>query len=245
VKRGIARGELEELAAAHHESEPEAILSLALSRFDDVVVAFSGAEDVVLVELASRLRPGISVFCLDTGRLHPETYRFIDQVRQTYPISLEVLSPDAVLVERLVRSKGLFSFYEEGHTECCDVRKVGPLRRRLASVDAWVTGQRRDQSPDTRGALQVIEEDQAFSTAEHRVVKLNPLAGWSAARVWSYVTERGLPSNELFGRGFRSIGCEPCTRPVLPSQHEREGRWWWELADQKECGIHSPRRPQR
>src|SRR5262249_5164603 len=148
---------------------------------------FSGAEDVVLVDMAASIRPGVSVFCLDTGRLHPETYRFIDKVRERYPIALEVLSPDAAAVERLVREKGRFSFYKDGHTECCGVRKVMRLKQRLATLEAWVTGQRKDQSPGTRANVPVVQVDSTFSTAARPLVKFNPLANWSSADVWSYI----------------------------------------------------------
>jgi phosphoadenosine phosphosulfate reductase len=217
---------------------PRVILKAALSRFDNIAVSFSGAEDVVLVDLASQIRPGIQVFTLDTGRLHPETYRLIETVRERYPIRLEVLVPDASALQRLVSEKGLFSFYKDGHTECCGIRKVEPLRRKLATLDAWITGQRRDQNP-TRAELDEVEMDTAFSTPEHPLVKFNPLANWSSSQVWDHIEAYDVPFNELHRKGFVSIGCEPCTRAILPNQHEREGRWWWEDAAKKECGLHA------
>jgi len=226
------------LAAACEARSPQEILAAALARAGRIAISFSGAEDVVLVDMAKAIRDDVTVFALDTGRLHPETYRFLDVVQNRYGLDLEVLSPDAAAVEQLVRAKGLFSFYEDGHTECCGIRKVAPLGRRLATLDAWITGQRRDQSP-TRAAVPVVEEDATFSTAERRLLKWNPLARWTSAEVWSYIRERGVPFNPLHERGFVSIGCEPCTRPVLPGQHEREGRWWWEDATKKECGLHA------
>jgi phosphoadenosine phosphosulfate reductase len=217
---------------------PRVILKAALSRFDNIAVSFSGAEDVVLVDLASQIRPGIQIFTLDTGRLHPETYRLIETVRERYPIRLEVLVPDASALQRLVSEKGLFSFYKDGHTECCGIRKVEPLRRKLATLDAWITGQRRDQNP-TRAELDEVEMDTAFSTPEHPLVKFNPLANWSSSQVWDHIEAYDVPFNELHRKGFVSIGCEPCTRAILPNQHEREGRWWWEDAAKKECGLHA------
>ncbi len=230
--------DIEALANQYSNKTPEDILRLALESFDKVAISFSGAEDVVLVDMASRIRPDVRVFSLDTGRLHPETYRFLDRVRERYPIRFEILYPDAMAVERLVRDKGLFSFYQDGHNECCGIRKVGPLRRRLQSLDAWVTGQRKDQSVATRAAIAVVERDGAFSTPEHALVKFNPIANWTAAEVWDYIRKNDVPYNELHERGFVSIGCEPCTRAVLPYQQEREGRWWWENAADKECGLH-------
>jgi phosphoadenosine phosphosulfate reductase len=120
------------------------------------------------------------------------------------------------------------------------VRKVAPLRRHLARQSAWMTGQRRDQSPDTRAAVALMHVDPAFKGADAGpLTKFNPLANWSSARVWQYINEHGVPFNALHRQGFISIGCQPCTRSTLPGQHEREGRWWWELATQKECGLHS------
>lgn len=217
---------------------PRIILKAALEAFDNLVISFSGAEDVVLIDMASKLKPGIEVFCLDTGRLHPETYRFIDKVRSHYSIKLEILSPDALALETMVNEKGLFSFYQEGHTECCGIRKVQPLRRQLAKRDAWITGQRRDQNP-TRQELAEVEIDTAFSTDEKQLIKFNPLTNWTSVQVWDYIDVYEVPYNELHGKGFISIGCEPCTRTVLPNQHEREGRWWWEDATKKECGLHA------
>ncbi len=218
--------------------EPEEILGQALGAFPKIAISFSGAEDVVLVDMATRIDPKVAVFSLDTGRLHPETYRYFEAVREHYGLKLELLSPDAVAVETLVRKKGLFSFYQDGHQECCAIRKVAPLRHKLAHLDAWITGQRRDQSLGTRAALPEVQEDRAFSTAGHPVIKFNPLANWSSARLWEYIHEHDVPFNDLHARGFISIGCEPCTRPTLPNQHEREGRWWWEDEARKECGLH-------
>jgi phosphoadenosine phosphosulfate reductase len=235
---GLAAADVSRIASEYEARTPQDILALALERFDNIAISFSGAEDVVLLDMATRIKPGVAVFCLDTGRLHPETYRFLEKVRERYKVAFEALAPDTAAVERLVRAKGLFSFYKDGHTECCGVRKVIPLRRRLATLDAWVTGQRKDQSPSTRAAIPVVQEDGAFSTAEHRILKFNPLANWSSAQVWQYIRQNDVPYNELHDKGFVSVGCEPCTRAVLPNQHEREGRWWWEEATQKECGLH-------
>jgi len=219
--------------------DPEQILDWALSQYDNLAVSFSGAEDVVLVHMASRIRPGVPVFCLDTGRLHPETYRFIETVRETYDIDLELLHPDAGQLNRLVREKGLFSFYRDGHNECCGIRKVGPLGRKLKELDAWVTGQRHDQSPDTRAEVPVVQQDNVFAGPDQTLVKINPLANWSSADVWAFIRANDVPCNALHRKGFVSIGCEPCTRAVLPNQHEREGRWWWENSAEKECGLHA------
>jgi phosphoadenosine phosphosulfate reductase len=236
----VAKADLNiaQLEAEYSQKSPREILQLALQTFDNIAISFSGAEDVVLIDIASKLTKDFRVFTLDTGRLHAETYQFLDRVREHYGIKLEVMFPDAAEVQGLVEEKGLFSFYKDGHKECCGVRKVRPLRRKLATLDAWITGQRKDQSPGTRAAIPVIEVDTAFSTAENQLIKFNPLANWSSAQVWDYIRALDVPYNKLHERGFVSIGCEPCTRAVLPNQHEREGRWWWEESTAKECGLH-------
>jgi phosphoadenosine phosphosulfate reductase len=228
-----------ELATLLANQSPQMILQQALKQFgNQLAISFSGAEDIVLVDMACQIDPQVRVFTLDTGRLHPETYQFFDRVREHYKIDLEVVFPDAAQVEALVKAKGMFSFYQDGHKECCGVRKVAPLRRKLATLSAWVTGQRQDQSPDTRALVPVVQEDQAFGSSDRPLVKFNPLANWTSAQVWAYIQTHGVPYNLLHERGFVSIGCEPCTRTILPHQQEREGRWWWEDALDKECGLH-------
>lgn len=218
---------------------PRVILKAALAQFDNIAISFSGAEDVVLIDLALAIRKDIQVFCLDTGRLHSDTYRFIEDVRKHYGIQIEVLSPNRELLDEFVKEKGLFSFYEDGHSQCCSIRKVEPLHRKLAGVDAWITGQRKDQSLDTRADIPEAQIDSTFSTPQHTLVKFNPLLNWTSAQVWDYIEAYQVPYNPLHQHGFISIGCEPCTRPVLPNQHERAGRWWWEDSAKKECGLHA------
>lgn len=228
---------VETLAEEYAGKSPQQILQLAIDNLQDLWLSFSGADDIVVLDMAWKINPDIRVFTLDTGRLHPETYRFIEQVRKHYGIQIEVLSPDNQTLEAYVKEKGLFDFYESGHGECCGIRKIAPLRRKLSGVEGWITGQRKDQSP-TRTNVPVIEVDSAFSTSERSLIKFNPLANYTSEDVWNYIRMLEIPYNSLHERGFVSIGCEPCTRPVLPNQHEREGRWWWEEATQKECGLH-------
>ncbi len=236
----ITNLEIKQLAKTFDKRSPQEILQLGLERFQNIAISFSGAEDVVLIDMAVRLHSSVKVFSLDTGRLHAETYKFLEKVREHYDgIELDILAPDTAGVESLVREKGLYSFYRDGHQECCSVRKVEPLRRKLATVDAWITGQRHDQSPSTRTTVPVIQEDKFFAAPNRQLVKLNPLSNWSSAQVWGYIRENNVPYNELHGQGFISIGCEPCTRAVLPNQHERIGRWWWEDETMKECGLHT------
>jgi thioredoxin-independent 5'-adenylylsulfate reductase len=232
-------GDLTRLAAELEAESPRTVLERALNLFgEDIAISFSGAEDVLLIEYAHQLGARFRVFTLDTGRLHPETYRLFGRVEERYGISMEYVFPDTVSVENLVRKKGIFSFYRDGHAECCAVRKVDPLRRQLKLLEAWITGQRRDQSPGTRSTLPVVQLDSAFEGRAGRLVKWNPLSLRTSAEVWDEIRTFDVPYNELHGRGFVSIGCEPCTRSVLPGQHEREGRWWWEQSDKKECGLH-------
>jgi phosphoadenosine phosphosulfate reductase len=212
------------IAGSYASREPQDILALALKEYSpDIGIAFSGAEDVALVEMATRIGLPFKVFVLDTGRLHAETYQFIEKVRTHYGITIEAV----------------FSFYVDGHKECCGIRKVEPLMRALGPLRAWVTGQRKDQSPGTRADVPVIQLDRTFSTPERQLVKFNPLSFWTSKQVWAYIRDNDVPYNALHDRGFISIGCEPCTRPTNPGQHERAGRWWWEEETKKECGLHA------
>lgn len=226
------------LATEYADKSPSDILKLALSQQGEVAISFSGAEDVVLIDMASNLGLPFRVFSLDTGRLHPETYQFLETVRKYYNIEIEICFPETEAVQQLVQEKGLFSFFEDGHQECCGIRKVQPLRKKLATLDGWITGQRKDQSPGTRQDIPVVQADAGFAGPNKQLIKYNPLANWSSSDVWNYIRMMEIPYNRLHEKGFISIGCEPCTRPVLPNQHEREGRWWWEEATHKECGLH-------
>lgn len=235
--------DIQQLQADLAHKNPRVILKKALELFDNIAISFSGAEDVILIDMALKIRKDIPVFSLDTGRLHPETYRYLEKVRKHYRIDIELLTPDRDVLDNFVKTKGLFSFYQDGHHECCGIRKVEPLRRKVSHLDAWITGQRKDQSLDTRQNIPEVQIDSTFSTAEHPLVKFNPLLNWSSAQVWDYIKDYEVPYNELHEKGYISIGCEPCTRAVLPNQHERAGRWWWEEATKKECGLHAGNAP--
>jgi phosphoadenosine phosphosulfate reductase len=214
------------------------VLELAVRSIgrDRLAIASSfGPEDIVLIDLLAAIESRPRVFTLDTGRLPQETYDLMDQVRRRFGIDIEVYFPDADRVESMVRAKGLNLFYEsvDNRTECCHVRKVEPLGRALATLDGWVTGLRREQSA-TRAAVAKLEPD----PARPGVWKIAPLADWTGEQVWSHIRERDLPYNALHDRGYPSIGCAPCTRAVQPGEDERAGRWWWEQAAERECGIH-------
>ncbi|KAK3021718.1 hypothetical protein RJ639_046064 [Escallonia herrerae] len=232
----------ERLAKDLENASPLEVIDKALEKFgNDIGIAFSGAEDVALIEYAHLTGRPYRVFSLDTGRLNPETYKFFDTVEKHYGIRIEYMFPDAIEVQALVRSKGLFSFYEDGHQECCRVRKVRPLRRALKGLRAWITGQRKDQSPGTRSEIPVVQVDPSFEGLDGgagSLVKWNPVANVEGTDIWNFLRAMNVPVNTLHAQGYISIGCEPCTRPVLPGQHEREGRWWWEDATAKECGLH-------
>lgn len=219
--------------------QPKQIMKFALDKFENIAISFSGAEDAVLIDLAVKFNKNISVFSLDTGRLHPETYGYIEAIRKHYGIKVELISPDSQELRAFTTEKGLFSFYEDGHSECCAIRKINPLRRKLSELDAWITGQRKDQSPGTRDAIPTFQLDTSFKGSNDTLYKFNPLANWSSEDVWNYIKMFDVPYNPLHAKGYISIGCEPCTRPTTPNQHEREGRWWWENKDEKECGLHA------
>jgi phosphoadenosine phosphosulfate reductase len=214
------------------------VMSRAASEHAPVVLASSfGAEDMVLIDLLATHALSIGVLTLDTGRLPDETHALIDRVRATYRIAVDVHFPEAAAVEPFVRANGVNAFYTSPalREQCCAIRKTQPLARALAGKGAWITGLRREQSPTRRDVA--IE---AFD-ATYGLVKLNPLADWTRDDVWSYLHERRVPYNALHERGYASIGCAPCTRAIEPGEDERAGRWWWESADRKECGLH--RRP--
>lgn len=226
----------EEWAGKH----PRDLIAIAIEEYaPELGISFSGAEDVVLVDMAHGAGGRCKVFSLDTGRLHPETYQFLDKVRERYGVAVETYFPQPDPVQALVAAKGLFSFYRDGHKECCGVRKVEPLQRALRPLRAWITGQRRDQSPGTRAAVPVVQVDPTFGSDVRPLIKFNPLANWTSQDVWAYIRANDVPYNALHERGFISIGCEPCTRPVRPGEHERAGRWWWEEETMKECGLHA------
>jgi phosphoadenosine phosphosulfate reductase len=227
------------ISASLAKSTPGEIVTWALKRYGaDCTLAFSGAEDVAVLAMAAQTGLPFSIFVLDTGRLHEETLAFIEHVRTHYNAPIERIAPDPTDLAQFEAEKGLFSFYDDGHEECCALRKVAPLRRVLSQKRAWITGLRADQSPDTRTAVPIVQLDPTFEGRDGALLKVNPLIHWSSEEVWAYLTENEVPTNPLHAQGFRSIGCEPCTRAVRPDQHEREGRWWWEDTTKKECGLH-------
>lgn len=211
-----------------------ALLGIARDQSPAVLANSLSAEDMVLTHVIARLRLPIGVFVLDTGRLHADTLELVDAIRERYGIRVDVFRPREMAVQAYVQVYGRDAFYQslELRRSCCAIRKVEPLKRALAGKRAWLTGQRREHSSE-RSQLAEREFDLA-----HGLVKFNPLASWSEKEVWDYIDEHDVPYNRLYQQGYRSIGCAPCTRPVLPGEEVRAGRWWWEAAEHKECGLH-------
>jgi phosphoadenosine phosphosulfate reductase len=200
-----------------------------------VVLATSfSAEDMVLTDVLVRLGLPISIIALETKRLHPETHAMIARTQAHFGIKIEVWEPEPAALEAYIASYGFNGFYDSlaARRACCDVRKSEPLKRALAGRSAWITGQRREQSL-TRRLLAQREVD-----ITHDLVKYNPLFDWLWTDVLAYCEQHRLPTNPLYARGYVSIGCEPCTRAVRPGEDPRAGRWWWENATTKECGLH-------
>jgi phosphoadenosine phosphosulfate reductase len=215
----------------------EEIIAWAVAEFGAGLTFASsfGAEDMVVLDLLLRADPGASVFLLDTGRLHQETYDLIEATRRYYGRVFTVYVPRTEALQDLLTTEGPNSFYRsvEDRKACCRARKVEPLARALAGKAAWLTGLRRGQAV-TRTDLPVVETDSAHGG----MLKINPLAAWTEEQVWAYIREQGLPYNALHDRGFPSIGCASCTRTVAPGEDLRAGRWWWETPEHKECGLH-------
>ena len=204
---------------------------------DAITWAFSGAEDIVVLDLIHQSNCRVPVFAVDTGRLHAATHAYIQQAQQHFNLDLTWVTSDPSAVTAFELHNGRFSFYEDGHQACCNLRKTEPLRKHLANFDGWLTGLRRDQNPN-RVALPDQQVDPIFQGLHGPLKKGNPLANWSRLEVETYIEHRNLPLNPLVHQGYKSIGCEPCTRALQPHEHERAGRWWWETASNKECGLH-------
>lgn len=235
----LSEQEAKDLSGQFETKTPQDLLRWALDRFHPyITLACSfGLEDVALIDMSTKLSKRPRVFCLDTGRLHQETYEVMDRIRSQYGLNIEIYFPNHEAVERMVRAKGINLFYEsvENRHECCGVRKVEPLGRALSGMKAWITGLRRSQSV-TRTHNSKIELDGAHGG----IVKINPLMDWTEEQVWDYVKKNQVPYNKLHEQGYPSIGCAPCTRAIKPGEDIRAGRWWWENPESKECGIHLP-----
>lgn len=200
-----------------------------------VLASSMSAEDMVLIDLINTAGLDIEIFMLDTGRLNDETHALVSKTVARYGRQVEIFEPAPEAVRQYVGDNGEDAFYRTValRQRCCEIRKLEPLRRALEGKGAWITGQRRQQSV-TRVTLETEEWDAANGLA-----KFNPLAHWTRSDVWSYIETHGVPYNELHNQGYASIGCAPCTRPITVGEDERAGRWWWENAETKECGLHA------
>jgi phosphoadenosine phosphosulfate reductase len=198
--------------------------------------SFSLEDQVILHHIVTEHLP-IDIFTLDTGRMFGETYSVWTAAREKYGVAIKSYIPDASRLERYVNQKGPNAFYEsvENRKECCFIRKVEPLKRALAGKKVWITGIRAEHSGD-RSHLNLVEWDEG-----NQLNKYNPLLHWTQEAVRYYISKNDVPYNILHDRGFVSIGCQPCTRAIKPGEEFRAGRWWWEDADKKECGLHERR----
>lgn len=194
-----------------------------------------GAEDQAITAMIAELQVPVRIFTLDTGRLFQETYDLLDITKKKYDLNIHIMFPESIDVEEMVSSKGINLFYDSvGNRKlCCQIRKVSPMRRALYGTSGWITGMRKEQN-GTRKKINIIEWDDKF-----KKIKINPLANWTSEQVWDYIRKNKVPYNTLHDKGFPSIGCQPCTRAVLPGENERSGRWWWETAGNRECGLHA------
>jgi phosphoadenosine phosphosulfate reductase len=219
------------------DASAESLLAAAADRFAGRIAFASslGPEDQVITAMIAEAGLDIPIFTLDTGRLFPESYDLVDRTCKRYGLRIDIYCPDATEVEEMVSESGVNLFRDgiDQRKRCCTVRKVRPLRRAQEQLDAWLCGLRSGQGA-TRQKVEHVEWDAAAN-----LVKINPLADWDEDRVWEYVRENDVPYNPLHDQGFPSIGCAPCTRAVAAGEDHRCGRWWWETAEQRECGLHS------
>jgi phosphoadenosine phosphosulfate reductase len=221
---------IEKLRPTVETWRPERILAWTFDTFGETVAISSafGAEGMALIDMASRVRQNFRVFTLDTEFLFPETYNLMDQVEQRYNIRIERVYP-LTSPEEQERVYGP-ELWQRDPDQCCNLRKVEPLRRKLSELRAWIASIRRDQTADRAGAGK-IEWDAKFG-----LVKINPLADWSSKQVWQYIREHDVPYNVLHERNYPSISCTHCTRAVQPGEDPRAGRW--SGSSKKECGLH-------
>jgi phosphoadenosine phosphosulfate reductase len=195
--------------------------------------SFSFEDQAITHAILSNQLP-FGIFTLDTGRMFAETYSVWSSTNEKYNTHIKAYYPDAAALQAFVEEKGPNSFYEsvDNRKACCHIRKVEPLKRALAGNKVWITGLRAGHSA-ARESLQQVEWDEG-----NQVIKYHPLLHWTTEEVKAYIHQHKVPYNPLHDRGFVSIGCAPCTRAVKPGEDFRAGRWWWEDADKKECGLH-------
>ena len=221
------------LSDSFEAKSPQDVLAYAIETYHPrIVLACSfGAEDVVLVDMVHRMNPDIPLFYLDTDFLFPETYATRDRIIERYQLKpAQVIQVKSLLTPQKQAASYGDALWTSNPDQCCQLRKVEPLTRVLQGYDAWITGIRRDQAP-SRADAGLIEWDQKF-----RLVKVNPLARWSWTDVWTYIKIYEVPYNPLHDQNYPSIGCTHCTKPVMPGQDPRSGRW--QGSAKTECGLH-------
>lgn len=230
--------QIKKIAEEMEDQSAMEVLKWAINAYSPKIALASsfGAEDVILIDMMVKInKEKTKIFTLDTGRLNQETYDVMDAIRKKYGIQIEVYFPEQRETEEMVKIKGMNLMYEsvENRKLCCEIRKVHPLNRALSKLDGWITGLRREQAI-TRANIYKLEIDSSHGN----IVKINPLADWTNEMIWDYIHKNNVPYNKLHDSGYPSIGCEPCTRAVHRGEDPRAGRWWWENATQKECGLH-------
>jgi phosphoadenosine phosphosulfate reductase len=221
---------IHKVQAAAEAWSPEQVLQWSFDTFGEGVAISSafGAEGMVLIDIASHVSPNFRLFTLDTEFLFPETYNLMDQVEQKYGITIERVFP-LNSPEEQERAYGT-ALWQSNPDQCCNLRKVEPLRRKLSELQAWITSIRRDQT-SFRARAGKVEWDEKFG-----LVKVNPIADWNSKQVWQYIREHDVPFNALHERNYPSIGCTHCTRAVRPGEDPRAGRWAG--SSKTECGLH-------
>jgi phosphoadenosine phosphosulfate reductase len=228
--RDRTREKVAEVQSAAETWSPQQVLTWAFETFgSDIAISSAfGAEGMVLIDMASRVRKDFRVFTIDTEFLFPETYSLIDKIEQNYQIKIErvfsLFSPEE---QERVHGAALWA---RDPDQCCNLRKVEPLRRKLSELGGWITSIRRDQT-SFRERAGKVEWDAKFG-----LLKVNPIADWTSKQVWSYLHEHGVPYNSLHDRNYPSIGCTHCTRAIRPGEDARAGRW--PGTTKTECGLH-------
>jgi phosphoadenosine phosphosulfate reductase len=235
--REFMKPQIVDLQSTAEAWSPEQVLAWSFDTFGGNVAISSafGAEGMAMIDMAFRARRDFRLFTIDTEFLFPETYTLMDRIEQKYSVKIErvysLLSP-----EEQERTQGA-ALWARDPDQCCNLRKVEPLRRKLSELDAWITSIRRDQT-SARAAAHKIGWDEKFG-----LVKVNPIVDWNSKQVWKYIRDHDVPYNELHDRSYPSIGCTHCTRAVAPGEDPRTGRW--PGFSKTECGLHiiEPVRP--
>lgn len=242
VKEAILAQDPELLNELNAKSAEE-LLQWSLEHFGDRAGIVTSFQDTgcVMIDMASRVAPGIRVLTVDTLRLHPETYKLMDEIEGKYELTIEKYTPDTTRLKRMLSQHGEFLFFDTKAKQeyCCQIRKVEPNIQALQTLDVWFTGLRQDHSSNRSDTPKVQYVENEWNT----LLKIAPLVDWDAEKIKTYSDEHSVPYNKLYDQGYTSIGCTICSTPTLPHEDARAGRWrWFNSMDpdgQKECGIHT------